>query len=279
MIKITDNKIYLIGSFHEFRDRIIEALPGFSFADPRTHRQSSVAKLVCDDLQAAEESPVALAVFPAGKSRGVMSYVEIGVSYTNGNHLIVVDEDENCDPLLKKLADSHFSRIDDAIDYLGTQPGFRISKRDIKSKYPAGSKEPVPLNKVYICGTITEDLETVVRQARQKRPDRDFVLGGDTYQELNNIARYDLVVAHFPGNLDWDRNACLIMGGAYAHDISILLIDEHDWKYPPLQAVARRHGTIDNLPEYLTEVNDLNISEEARSMYEFFKRERARKST
>ena len=274
-----ENKIYLIGSYHGFRDGIIEALPDYTFADPRTHRQSSVAKLVCDDLQEADESPIALAVFPHGKSRGVMSYVEMGVSFTRKNHLIVVDENEDYDPLLKKLADNHFNNLDTAIDYLRAQPDFKILKSDIESKYPAGCNQPIGLNKVLICGTITEELETLVGQAKKTRSDREFVLGGDTYKELSDISEYDLVAVNFPGDSDWDRNACLLMGGTYAHDISILLIDGHDWKYPPLQAVARRHCTINTLFEYLTEVDDLNISAEAGNMYTFFKREQDRKST
>lgn len=50
----------MIGSYHGFRYGIIEALPDFSFADPRTHRQASTAKLVCDDLGEAEEYQVPL---------------------------------------------------------------------------------------------------------------------------------------------------------------------------------------------------------------------------
>ena len=273
------HRIYLIGSYHGFRDGIIEALPDYTFADPRTHRQSSAAKLVCDDLQEAEESPIALAVFPQGKSKGVMSYAEIGVSFTNKNHLIVVDENEDYNPLLKELADCHFNSLDTAIDYLRSKPDFRISKSDIESKYPAGCNQPIELNRVLICGTITEELETIVRQARKTCSDREFILGRDTYKELTNISEYDLVAVNFPGNLDWDRDACLLMGGAYAHDISILLIDDHDWKYPPLQAIARRHGTINTLFEYLTEVDNLNISAEALNMYTFFKREQDRMST
>ena len=73
MTEEINKKIYLVGSYHGFRDKIIQSLPDLRFADPRKHRQSSTAKLVIDDLEQAENCPITLAVFPKGKSKGVMS--------------------------------------------------------------------------------------------------------------------------------------------------------------------------------------------------------------
>ena len=271
---IKNNKIYLMGSFHGFRDKIITSLPNYSFVDPRSHRQSSVAKLVIDDLEkGARDTPIGLSVFPAGKTPGVMTYVEIGTSFSFGNYQIVVDEDKR-DSVLKKISNHYFDNLDTALFHLNSrQNNFQIDEKPIKSKYSADATS-VPMNKILIAGTKTNELKKVVDEARLMSPEKEFVFSSNPYYELLNIADYDLLVTNFPANMDWDRHACLLMGGAFAHDISTLIIDEHEWKYPPLQAVARRHGTINNLFEYLTEVNDLHISKEAMNMYEFFTREK-----
>ncbi len=268
------DEIYLIGSFLGFRDEIISSLPSYSFVDPRQHRQSSTAKLVIDDLEkGAQQTPIALSVFPNGKTPGIMSFVEIGASYTFGNLQLVVDGSQK-NPLLKLIADSYFPDVREAIAYLGSDPDLRMNPKLVQSKYPAGSTEKIPVKRVLIAGTRTYELEKVVDEARNKRPDKKFVLSSNPFDELKNISDYDLLVTYFPTGYDWDRNACLLMGGAFSADISTLIIDEHGWKYPPLQAVARRHGHIGNLLEYLTEVDDLNISSEAMNMYRFLERER-----
>ncbi|MAF34519.1 hypothetical protein CMO91_01610 [Candidatus Woesearchaeota archaeon] len=266
------DKVYLIGSFHGFRDGIIEALPQYSFSDPREHRQSSVLKLAHDDLREAEKCPVALAIFPKGKSRGVMSYAEIAVASAHGNHLIVVDE-ENPDPLLEQLADDHFGSLDEAISYLKTQP--KLPKKDvyIESKYPAGTDERLPINTILICGESDGAMDEVYARVRNERPDRTLLISDDAYQESRHMPQFDLIVAYFPAGKDWDRHACFMMGAAYAHDISVVIVDEHGWRYPPLQALARRHCTLPHLAEYLIEVDDLPIPAEAANMYEFFERE------
>ncbi|MBW2987465.1 hypothetical protein KY336_02835 [Candidatus Woesearchaeota archaeon] len=266
-----NNSIYLIGSYTGHRDKIIEALPERSFADPRDQRQSSVAKLVCDNLQMAEECPIALAFHP-----GVMSFVEMGAAVTHGNHLIVVDDSDK-HPFLELFAGSYFTKMYEAIDFLKGKPDLPKNDKKIRGKYPAGSREYLPLNKVLISGAVTPELTSVIKRAEKARPDRKFYFCTDIYREFTNIFNYDLLVVNFPGDEDWNKQACLLMGAASAHDISILLMDEHDWKYPPLQAVARRHCTINVLFEYLTEVDDLNISSEARDMYKFFQREQERR--
>ncbi|MDP6294314.1 MAG: hypothetical protein QGG83_06145, partial [Candidatus Woesearchaeota archaeon] len=227
-------------------------------------------KLAYDDLKEAEECPVALAVFPKGKSRGVMSYAEIGVAQAHGNHLIVVDEDTP-DPLLEQLADSHFSSLDEAIDFLKTNPNLEKKDAYIESKYPAGTDERLLVNTVLICGEVDEAIDNTYTEVREARPDRTVLFSEDAYQESRHMPRFDLIVAYFPANKDWNRHACFMMGAAYAHDISEVIVDEHGWKYPPLQALARRHCTLPHLAEYLTEVDDLHITAEAVNMYEFFK--------
>lgn len=298
------NLVYLVGSFHGFRDRIILALPHFSFADPRIHRQSSVAKLVVDDLGKAERCPITMAVFPKGKSRGVMTYAEIGVAFSHGNYIILIDENEKKDPVLEKIADLRFNSIDQAIEELPKLVLPHKPKKIIQSKYPSGFEGIVPNNRVCIAGEKNSYINQIIEKVQEMRPDRKFVFATDIYDELCNIERNDLLVTYFPERNDWNRDAILLMGGAYAHDISNLIVEGHRWKYPPLQgvpsdginedlllthlmmsdiiqkvrAIARRHGEPENYSEYITEVDDLNIVKEAMNMYNFFKKEREQQS-
>ena len=269
-------KIYLIGSFHSFRDRIIDALPDYSFADPRRHRQSSLAKMVVDDMNEAEACPIAIAVFPKGKSRGVMSYCEIGSSLVSGNTLLTVDEDENSDPLLKQLTqpDHYFTSLDEAIGYLASKPDIELNHRQpVQSKYPAGTAEPVPLNKVYFCGKIDREMGRIIENAKKARPEREFIMRGYDHKDFLSVADFDLIVANFPGCEDWDRHACLMLGAAYSHDISTIVMDGHSVKYPPLQAIARRQMTQFWMSKYITKVEDLRIESESGVMYNLFKEE------
>ncbi len=279
-----DNKlrIYLIGSFFDFRDKIIESLPQYEFSDPRTHRQSCMAKLVSDDMGQAESCPVSLFVLPKGKRPGTMSYAEIGAAAANNNHILVADENEQQDALLKKLARNHFSNLDDAIAFLNTNPKFEINNkpRIIMKKYPAvlGPIE-IKMNNIYFCGTKDQQLMETIAKAQEKRPDRKYIISSDdVFKDFQSIGSYDLIVVNFPGEVEWDRKACFMMGGAYAHDIPVLLREEKDWRYPPFQALVRRHTrTLEGVLEYVTEVNDQHINKEAVNMYNFFKKETERR--
>jgi len=273
-------RIYLIGSYLGFRDKIISALPQYQFSDPRKHRQSCVLKLAYDDMTEAETCPVALAIFPKNKRKGVMSYAELGASKVHDNHIIVVDEDKD-DPLLEKIAKQNFNSVDDAIAFLKTNPEFkRNKKKKIIKKYPQTTEHTgIPQKNIYICGTIDEKILETIDKAKKIRPEKNFILRSeDTYKDFQRITEYDLIVAHFPGHLDWDRHAMFMIGAAYPHNIPVLLIEDKDWRYPPLQAIVRRHGrTMNCLLEYITEVNDAHISREAVNMYAFFEREMKRR--
>src|SRR4030042_2073512 len=275
-------RIYLIGSYYSFRDRIIQELPQYPFSDPRTHSQSCVAKLVIDDMSEAEKCPIAFSVFPKGKRKGVMSFAEIGASVTNNNHQLIVDETEEQDPLLISIAHNFFNNLNSALSYLKTGPVFEANKKkEIIKKYPPTVEDKkIPMNTIYFCGTIDDKLLRIVEQAGKKRPDKSFIIkSGNTFADFERIMNYDLIVANFPGNLDWDRHACFMMGAAYSHDIPVLLREDKDWKYPPLQAIVRRHTpSLEGVLEYVTEVDDNHINREAVNMYNFFERELKRRN-
>ena len=112
-------KIYLAGSFLNFRDKIISELGyKYEFADPRKNRQHSIATLVVDDMGKAKECPIMLACFPKGNSRGTMTYAEIGGSRAKGNYIIIADETDKRDEFLDSISDSKLNSIDDAINFL-----------------------------------------------------------------------------------------------------------------------------------------------------------------
>lgn len=274
-------RIYLIGSYYGFRDRIIKELPQFDFSDPRTHSQSCIAKMVVDDMTEAETCPVSVAIFPNGKRRGVMSFAELGASAVHGNHIIIDDEAEQKDPLLRKIANQNFDSLEKTISFLKTNPEFKMKKnQSIAKKYPVTMEnKPIPLKNIYFCGTIDEKISRVIKIAENFSRDKNFIVKSeDTYVDFQKIMNYDLIVANFPGHLDWDRHACFMMGAAYSHDIPVLLVEDKDWKYPPLQGISRRHTHEPGcILEYITEVKDQHINREAVNMYTFFVKELERK--
>lgn len=259
-------RIYLAGSFYGYRDEIIKALPEYSFSDPRTHRQSSIAKLVMDDMTEAEKCPVLYAYFPKGKARGVMTYAEIGCSVTKGNHLIVVDENEQKDSLLEKLAEHYFTNFQESLNFL--KEGIKPVKKKNQKKTASTA-----CSKVYLCGSTEHGLQRAVELAKRAGAKKEFILKSDPLEDFKKIKDYDLIVVHFPAHIERDRHACFFMGAAWYHDIPVLLLDENKpWKYPPLQGLARRHSEdLTGVLDYLIEVEDLSINEEAVKMYEFFK--------
>jgi hypothetical protein len=103
-----------------------------------------------------------------------------------------------------------------------------------------------------------------------------WLASDNIHDNFINIMDYDLIGACFPKK-EWDKDACFMMGAAYPHDISVFFVEEHRHRYPPLHAVARRFGDMDCLMQYISRVDDLNISSEAKVMYEFFKEENSKK--
>lgn len=268
---IHQEDIYLIGSFFDFRDKIIKNLSQFSFSDPRNHRQASMAKLVIDDLGAAEKCPVSLVVFPKNKSRGVMTYAEIGVAFAHNNYIIIIDENEEKDELLQKIANKTYNDIDLALEDLKNFKIPQIKQKSIKSKYLIGTKEKIPIKRVCFSGELDENLEYVINESRKKRQDREFVFVSNPFEELQNFIKNDIFVAYYPDKQkEWKRDTTLLLGTAYAYDITSIICDEHkNWKHPPLQAIARRQTSIKEVIKYVTQVEDLNISSEALNMYSF----------
>lgn len=259
-------KIYLAGSFYNFRDKIIQALPDFEFADPRKHRQHSISSLVEDDMNEAETSPILLACFPKGKTRGTMTYAEIGASRANGNYVIIADENERKDGLLLNFADKTFDEIDQAIEFLKT------NKNNIFcSKFKPINWEKTDLNRevtdIFLAGGSFHFLDFLTT-GTNKRVYQPFNLGS-----LNSFRDMDLTICNFPEKEDWDRPQIFYMGVSYALQTPIILLDEKEIPYPPLTGLARRIFRKENaLLEYVQNIKSQKIEDEAKVMYDLFKK-------
>lgn len=259
------DKIYLAGSFYDFRDKIISELPELTFDDPRKNRQYCISATVEDDMKKASKDKVLLACFPKGKSRGTMTYAEIGASRAKGNFVMIADENEEKDELLSDIADVNFDSINEAISYL------KKENNDLKSYY-----DPVaPLKKL-------GDIETIVFAGNKKQLEKlnlpKFAYSLDNlfdpgHYPLSCLENVDLTIAHFPKKGDWDRKQIFFMGASYALQIPVILLDEKEVPYPPLLGLARRVFTTKrSLRDYIGALESNTIEKEAGIMYNLFKK-------
>jgi hypothetical protein len=254
-------RIYLAGSFYDFRDRIIEALPDMEFSDPRTHRQNSIAQLVEDDMKDAAECPVMFACFPRGKARGTMTYAEIGAAKAKGNYIIIADENEQTDYNLNKIADLKFNKIDEAIEFIKHVECGKNGREIIKTSPDDKFRIFLTTNHEY-----TEGLEKIAQNGKKIITSKEI----DSVAECNHM---DLIVAHFPKGLERDRRAIFMMGMSYSIGIPICILDENPIIYPPLAGLARRIFTQkEPFLDYLNMLKSQKIDDEAKVMYHLFEK-------
>jgi len=266
------NKIYLAGSFFDFRDKIISSLPEFDFSDPRKHRQHSIASLVEDDMEEAKSSRVLLACFPKGKSRGTMTYAEIGASKTAGNMLIVADETSEPD-FLTQLADKYFCSIDKAIDFIKNGLFQRINESD--EHMPPEYFDMKKANS-------DEKFRIFLSSSRENFPflseikeNGKKIIAPEDMESLEDLGRMDLTLTYLKKGMPIDRRAVFFMGMAYATEIPNILIEENPVAYPPLLGLARRVFSGKNgqyaAADYISQLESQEIDKEAKIMYELFK--------
>ncbi|MBU1201372.1 MAG: hypothetical protein KJ583_03915 [Nanoarchaeota archaeon] len=272
----TENKdtVYLVGSFFNFRSEMIQALPNVNFIDARKNRQSRMSATNEDDLYSAIHSPLTLAVFPKGKTPGVMTFVEIGASYFSGNDLIVVDECGLNMPFLKEISKEYLSSIDDAIDYMKSY--------NVPDKKPELFKENLNrIGTIYFCGNTDYGLQVVHELASKLRPDKEYIMKSENIMDdVKKIDKFDLMAVHFPKNIPIDRESCFMMGGAVARYIPIIEKAEDVFPYSPLVGGLQRRLVNDLLGMLYYIVNVDNASlfaqegfpSEPEMMYGFFKK-------
>ena len=253
-------KIYLAGSFFDFRDKIISELSyKYEFADPRRNRQHSIATSVVDDMKGVEECPIMLACFPKGKPRGTATYAEIGGSRAEGKYIIIADETDKRDNFLDSISDYNPDRIEDAINFLKNNNPRRDPSRAITKKQNKDNKL-----RIFLATNINYfvDIEKVYQNDENK-----ILMYGD-FGNLKNFGNVDLTVAHFPEGKDRDRKAIFFMGLSYALEIPSIVIDENIVLYPPLEGLAKR-----NFPykpaglDYLVNLKSLEIEKESKVYY------------
>lgn len=266
MMKELKEEIYLAGSFYDFRDKIISSLPEFNFSDPRIHRQHSIATLVEDDINEAIKCPVLLACFPKGKSRGTMTYAEIGASRTRGNCIIIADETGQRDSFLDSVSDYKIGSIGEAIDFLKNNKLERNPSKTIikKQKNSEGLDIFLAANKEYF-----GEIEKIEQDDKR-------ITHYDDLKGLADFGKFDLTVIHFPKGVEIDRKAVFFAGMSYALEIPVISIEENPVPYPPLLGLARRVFYERKPALYylnnLTERDSLKIDNEARLMYDIFKK-------
>ena len=257
-------KIYLAGSFFDFRDKIISALPEHKFSDPRKHRQHSIASLVEDDMNEAKECPILLACFPKGKSRGVGTYAEIGASLVTGNYIVIADETESSDDFLESIADYKTKSIDEAIEFVKYSWYNMLPNTEVKKKQ---TKENGKLN---VLITTNKDCFSEVNEIEQNGKKIFYV---DNLENIEDIGKMDLTLTCLEKGADIDRRAVAFMGMAYALEIPNILVEENPVAYPPLLGFARRVFTSKEIAfDYLSQLKSQKIDDEAKIMYGLFKK-------
>ncbi|MBI2045628.1 hypothetical protein HYT23_06220 [Candidatus Pacearchaeota archaeon] len=245
--------IYLAGVFSDWRDSFIKRLSNFDIKDPRNHRQQAIAKLVEDDMNAAQNTDILFAYFPKGEIRGTMTYAEIGASRARGKCIITIDEDgEN--PLFEKVASHHFKNKENAFELLDSglySPKFHRIKKE---------NEEI-CRSVLFTGALSKFSSTISEVARTKNCRTDY-----DAENLENFARdVDITVVKFDDK-EGRKEAVFYMGLSYALNIPIILCTSNPVIYAPLAGLARRiftgqhHRAI--VEEYLNSLHEQNVESE-----------------
>lgn len=276
--------INLVGSYHGFRDEIIKALPGYPLRDPRRNRQTATAKIVIDDLANAEESDICFVVAPRGKSRGVMTYVEIGDSYAHGKYVINVDENEVPDQFLITFSDKSLTNLRDGIEFI-LNNNFKLEKkRDVppNTGYANSLKkasERRPLN-IFLHGSLQNGLKEIMHHKLENRIQKNFFTpSNDAFTDFELFREIDYLIVHFPKGEEINRQACFFMGVSWAYNIPIIVIEENPVPYPPLQAVARRQfRNLKPALDYISLLETPEVENESTLMYQLFQKYNLKKA-
>lgn len=278
---------YLAGSFYDWRDKVIKAMPSQNFADPRESSQNSIADLVSNDMNQAERCERILVGLPAGKSLPTMTYAEVGAAYYSGNKIFVVDENKEKEPLLNAIACRRFSNFDDAIKTLRRIGYYEEKKlysdrtfRQQEKKEREDEEAEVRRTSFEDCGK--RDVKRVLLLGDFLKPPQKFWNTGKemTFKyEFADIPKFgqnnDILVVNFNRGKR-DKKDIFFMGIAYAAGVPIVMNEANPIVYPPLAGLARRIFTgperFDILRDYLTDVKSNNINSEAKVMYDLFQK-------
>ena len=269
--KIQNPQIYTIGSFENdgWRDLMINRLRNFNFNDPRNHKQSSIARLDYEDMNAAMNSDIALVYLHSGRRAGTMSYSELGGARAKGRCIIAVDKNEEKDSLIKKIASHYYSTEDGVIDLIENKKYF--------SKYPSikavdKTKSKDKYRNILFAGDLTSMDSLINDMAKIKN-----IYLGKTLSPLVNFSdKIDLIIVNFDEGRLHDTYGLFYMGIGYATETPILELEGNTIPYPPLMGLARRvligPKRFDYAKDYLTHLESQHIDDEALIYYQLMKK-------
>ena len=245
--------IYFAGVFSDWRDGFIKRLQQFDIKDPRHHRQQAIAKLVEDDMNAAQNADILLAYFPRGETRGTMTYAEMGAARARGKCIIAVDE-EGANPFFEKVASYSFRDKEDAFALLESgkyEPKFQRIKKE---------NEEI-CRSVLFTGALSKFSSTISEVAKTKTCRTDYDAAN-----LDNFAKdVDITVVKFDDK-EGRKEAVFYMGLSYALNIPIILCTSNPVVYAPLAGLARRIFTgpkqREIVEKYLNSLHEQDIETE-----------------
>ena len=124
-------KVYLAGGFRSgWQDRVVEAVPGLSFTDPRTHGLAEPDQYTFADLVAIECCDWVFAYLEAKNPGGYSLALEVGYARALGKFIVLVDEQTSPeDPasqyleMLRASADVTLAALPEGIKYLKSLQG------------------------------------------------------------------------------------------------------------------------------------------------------------
>ena len=245
--------IYLAGVFSDWRDGFRERLQRYDIKDPRHHRQQAIAKLVEDDMNAAQHSDIILAYFPKGEVRGTMTYAEMGAARARGKCIITVDEDgENS--FFGKVASYSFRDKEEAFALLESgkyEPKFNRIKKESDGI----------CRSVLFAGALSKFSSTISEVAKTKTCRTDY-----DASNLESFAKdVDITVVKFDDK-EGKKEAIFYMGLSYALKIPIILCTSNPVIYAPLAGLSRRIFTgpkqREIVEKYLNSLHEQNIESE-----------------
>jgi len=117
--------IYLAGGMKSgWQDRVISAVPKFSFKDPRAHGLRDEKAYTDWDLRAIRDSQIVLAYMDSQNPSGYGLALEIGYAKALGREIWYVCEDildrQKFFGMVRACADRQFDSLDQAIDALAS---------------------------------------------------------------------------------------------------------------------------------------------------------------
>ena len=260
-------KIYTIGSFSGWRDELAGKLSeNYEFDDPRDHSQSSIARLVTDDMNSAMNCPISLIYTPEGKRAGTMSYAELGAAWAMGNGIVSVDENEKPDRIINTISREYYKNFDAMAKSLNDH-GYCDRGEGLEIRDRTESEEIC--RHVMLVGNHDDELvDSLSRTGKSMFVDPDPDYFADVQDQV------DLIVANF--DKGHDSRGLFYMGVGYATKTPVIMVEGNSVPYPPLLGLARRVMVGDKRHEqlafYLENLKSQHVSEEAVVYYNLMKK-------